>query len=69
MSEGEYKHVQTELTEDEYEAFREFARDHGLGVKEFETTPPDEYAAWQDLVLTTFHMEHDPALPAIVSEL
>lgn len=45
-----------------------FARDHGLGVKEFETTPPDEYAAWQDLVLTTFHVEFDPALPAIVSE-
>lgn len=34
MSENESKHVQTELTEDEYEAFREFARERGLTVKE-----------------------------------
>lgn len=30
----ESKHVQTELTEDEYEAFREFARERNLTIKE-----------------------------------
>ena len=34
MSENESKHVQTELSEDEYEAFRKFARERGLTVKE-----------------------------------
>lgn len=33
MSEDSSKHVQTELTPDEYEAFREFARERGLTVK------------------------------------
>ena len=28
------KHVQTELSEKEYEQFREFAREHGLSLKE-----------------------------------
>ncbi|MFW5950204.1 MAG: hypothetical protein ACOCR6_02510 [archaeon] len=28
------KHVQTELSEDEYERFRTFAREHGLSLKE-----------------------------------
>ena len=28
------KHVQTELSEEEYEQFREFAREHGLALKE-----------------------------------
>ena len=28
------KHVQTELSEDEYEQFREFAHEHGLSLKE-----------------------------------
>lgn len=28
------KHVQTELDEEEYERFREFAREHGLSLKE-----------------------------------
>jgi hypothetical protein len=27
-------HVQTELSEEEYEQFREFAREHGLSLKE-----------------------------------
>lgn len=34
MSDNESKHVQTELDRDEYEAFREFARERGLTVKE-----------------------------------
>lgn len=34
MSSDETKHVQTELNEDEYERFREFARERGLSVKE-----------------------------------
>jgi hypothetical protein len=34
MSSDDTKHVQTELTEDEYERFREFAREHGLSLKE-----------------------------------
>lgn len=34
MSGNETKHVQTELDRDEYEAFREFARERGLTVKE-----------------------------------
>jgi hypothetical protein len=28
------KHVQTELSQKEYEQFREFAREHGLSLKE-----------------------------------
>jgi hypothetical protein len=31
-----YKHVQTELSEDEYERFRELGREHGLSFKETE---------------------------------
>jgi transcriptional accessory protein Tex/SPT6 len=34
MSGNDTKHVQTELSEDEYEQFREFAREHGLSIKE-----------------------------------
>ena len=34
MSSNDTKHVQTELTEDEYERFREFASEHGLSLKE-----------------------------------
>lgn len=34
MSRNDTKHVQTELSEDEYERFREFAREHGLSLKE-----------------------------------
>lgn len=34
MSSNDIKHVQTELNEDEYERFREFAREHGLSLKE-----------------------------------
>ena len=34
MSSNDTTHVQTELTEDEYERFREFAREHGLSLKE-----------------------------------
>ena len=34
MSSNDTKHVQTELSEDEYERFREFAREHGLSLKE-----------------------------------
>ena len=34
MSSNDTKHVQTELNEDEYERFREFAREHGLSLKE-----------------------------------
>ena len=34
MSRNNTKHVQTELKEDEYERFREFAREHGLSLKE-----------------------------------
>lgn len=34
MHNNETKHVQTELSEDEYERFREFAREHGLSLKE-----------------------------------
>jgi hypothetical protein len=34
MSSNDTKQVQTELTEDEYERFREFAREHGLSLKE-----------------------------------
>ena len=34
MSSNDTKHVQTELDEDEYERFREFAREHGLSIKE-----------------------------------
>ena len=34
MSSNDTKHVQTELKEDEYERFREFAREHGLSLKE-----------------------------------
>lgn len=34
MSSNETKHVQTELSEDEYERFREFAREHGLSLQE-----------------------------------
>ena len=34
MSDNDTKHVQTELSEDEYERFREFAREHGLSLKE-----------------------------------
>lgn len=34
MSSNDTKHVQTELSEDEYERFREFAQEHGLSLKE-----------------------------------
>lgn len=34
MSSNDTKHVQTELSEDEYERFREFAKEHGLSLKE-----------------------------------
>jgi len=34
MSSDDTKHVQTELDADEYERFREFAREHGLSIKE-----------------------------------
>lgn len=34
MSSNDTKHVQTELNEDEYERFREFAREHGLSLKQ-----------------------------------
>lgn len=34
MSSNDTKHVQTELSEDEYERFRKFAREHGLSLKE-----------------------------------
>ena len=34
MSSNDTKHVQTELNEDEYERFCEFAREHGLSLKE-----------------------------------
>jgi hypothetical protein len=34
MSSNDTKHVQTELSEEEYERFREFAREHGLSLKE-----------------------------------
>jgi hypothetical protein len=34
MSGGDTKHVQTELSEGEYERFREFANERGLSLKE-----------------------------------
>mgnify|MGYP006290861235 FL=1 len=34
MSSNDTKHVQTELNEEEYERFREFAEEHGLSLKE-----------------------------------
>ena len=34
MSRNDTKHVQTELKEDEYERFLEFAREQGLSLKE-----------------------------------
>lgn len=34
MNENDFKHVQTELTEDEYERFRQFASEQGLSLKE-----------------------------------
>ncbi|WP_245778629.1 hypothetical protein [Halomicrobium zhouii] len=34
MSHNESKHVQTELSEDEYERFRTFAEEHGLSLEE-----------------------------------
>jgi hypothetical protein len=34
MSKNDGKHVQTELTEDEYERFRQFASEQGLSLKE-----------------------------------
>ncbi|WP_157972459.1 hypothetical protein [Saliphagus sp. LR7] len=34
MSSNDTKHVQTELSEDEYKQFREFAKEHGLSLKE-----------------------------------
>jgi hypothetical protein len=40
-----------------------FARESGIGVKRFERTPPDEYAAWQDRVCLAFHDTFDPPFP------
>ncbi len=40
-----------------------FARESGIGVKRFEQTPPDEYAAWQDRVCLAFHDTFDPPFP------
>jgi hypothetical protein len=34
MSDSDSRHVQTELTGEEYKAFREFARERGMTVKE-----------------------------------
>jgi hypothetical protein len=34
LSSDNTKHVQSELNRDEYERFREFAREHGLSLKE-----------------------------------
>lgn len=34
MSKNEFKHVQTELTEDEYERLRKFASEQGMSLKE-----------------------------------
>lgn len=34
MSSNDTRHVQTELSEEEYQRFREFAREHGLSLKE-----------------------------------
>jgi len=34
MRSNDTKHVQTELDEEEYERFREFAEEHGLSLKE-----------------------------------
>jgi hypothetical protein len=60
MSQDTSKHVQTELTAEEYEAFREFASERGLSLKEATRTALVEWVERQRKVDPT-----DPAFTVL----
>ncbi|MFC5973452.1 hypothetical protein ACFPYI_19155 [Halomarina salina] len=70
MSSDDTKHVQTELSEDEYERFREFAREHELSLKEAghealtEWVERQERADPNDRAFTVFDELEADSLPA-----
>jgi hypothetical protein len=70
MSGNETKHVQTELSEEEYERFREFAREHGLSLKEagheamIEWIERQQQADPNDPAFTVLDELDDESLPA-----
>ena len=69
MSSNDTKHVQTELNEDEYERFCEFAREHGLSLKEaghealIEWIERQQQADPNDRAFTVLAELDDEALP------
>ena len=70
MSSNDTKHVQTELNEDEYERFREFASEHGLSLKEaghealIEWIERQQQADPNDPAFTVLDDLEDESLPA-----
>lgn len=70
MNSNDTKHVQTELSEDEYERFREFAREHGLSLKEaghealIEWVERQQRADPNDPAFTVLDDLEDESLPA-----
>jgi hypothetical protein len=70
MSSNDTKHVQTELREDEYERFRELAREHGLSLKEaghealIEWVERQQRADPNDPAFTVLNDLDDESLPA-----
>jgi len=70
MSSNDTKHVQTELSEDEYERFREFAREHGLSLKKaghealIEWIERQQQADPNDPAFTVLDDLEDESLPA-----
>ncbi|WP_049979522.1 hypothetical protein [Halolamina rubra] len=73
MSSNDTKHVQTELNEDEYERFRQFANEHGLSVKEashealVEWIERQQQADPNDPAFTVLDDLEDESLPASVA--
>jgi len=69
MNSNDTKHVQTELSEDEYDRFREFAREHGLSIKEaghealIEWIERQQQADPNDRAFTVLAELDDEALP------
>ena len=69
MSSNDTKHVQTELNEEEYERFREFAEEHGLSLKEashealIEWVERQQQADPNDATFTVLDDLEDSSLP------
>ena len=69
MGSNDTKHVQTELNEEEYERFREFAEEHGLSLKEashealIEWVERQQQADPNDAAFTVLDELDDSSLP------